>query len=92
MAQINVFDNFDRDVRHFIYSTFAETSRPPSTFETAVHFGTSLVAVEDAYRRLADSYHIALAPGSLFIWMAHPFSALPTNSVTEVDGKRYWGN
>ena len=82
----------DLDVRHFIYGTFAEKSRPPSTAECAGHFNISIAGVEGAMGRLADAHHIAFAPGSLSIWMAHPFSSLPTNSITEVDSKRYWGN
>jgi glucose-6-phosphate isomerase len=82
----------DLDLRHFIYKTFAETSRPPTTLETADHFKIAIAAVEGAYDRLANAHHIALAPGSHGVWMAHPFSALPTNYVTEIGGRRYWGN
>ena len=82
----------DLDVRHFIYATFAGTSRPPTTLETADHFKITIAAVESAYERLASAHQIALAPGSHVIWMAHPFSSLPTNYVAEVDHKRYWGN
>lgn len=83
---------FDLDVRHFIYSTFAENSRPPTTDETANHFKTSIAEVENAYENLANAHHIALAPGSYSIWMAHPFSGLPTNYVAKVGNKRFWGN
>ena len=83
---------FDMDVRHFIYTTFAETSRPPATGEVADHFKTSISCAEGAFERLADAHHIALAPGSHSIWMAHPFSGVSTNFVAEVAGKRYWGN
>lgn len=82
----------DPDIRHFIYTTFAGTSRPPTTLEAAVHFKIPIAAVEDAYERLANAHHIALAPGSHRVWMAHPFSGLPTNYVAEVDYKRYYGN
>ena len=82
----------DLDVRHFIYQTFAERSLPPSTLETAERFKIPIAAVENAYERLANAHYIALAPGSHAIWMAHPFSSLPTNYVTEIGSKRYWGN
>ena len=82
----------DLDVRHFIYTTCAETTRPPTTAETAGHFNISVAAAEGAYERLAEAHHIALAPGSHLIWMAHPFSGLPTNFATELENKRYWGN
>jgi hypothetical protein len=54
----------DLDIRHYIYATFAGTSRPPTTLETAEHFNISIAAVEAAYERLANAHHIALAPGS----------------------------
>ena len=82
----------DLTVRHFIYTAFARTSRPPTTSEVAAHFETSIAAVENAFERLADAHHIALAPGSHSIWMAHPFSGVPTNYVAEVAGEKYWGN
>jgi hypothetical protein len=82
----------DPDIRHFIYTTFAGTSRPPTTLETADHFKISIAAVEGAYERLANAHHFALAPGSHGVWMAHPFSALPTNYVTEIGDRLYWGN
>jgi hypothetical protein len=83
---------FDLDVRHFIYATFANAARPPTTQQVAEHFGTSIAAVEDAFGRLADAHHIALAPGSSSIWMAHPFSGLPTNYVTQTADAKYWAN
>jgi hypothetical protein len=82
----------DLDIRHFIYSTFAGTARPPTTAETAAHFGISIAATERSYQRLADAHHIALAPGSHLIWMAHPFSGLATDYMAELEYKRYWGN
>jgi hypothetical protein len=84
--------NSDLDIRHFIYATFAGIARPPTTLETADHFKISIAAVENAYERLASAHHIALAPGSHGVWMAHPFSGLPTNYVTEAGPKRYYGN
>lgn len=83
---------FDRDVRHFIYTRFAETARPPAAGTTAVHFGVPIARVEDAFDRLAGSHQIALAPGTRSVWMAHPFSAVATNYVTRVGPKRYDGN
>jgi DNA-binding transcriptional regulator YhcF (GntR family) len=82
----------DEDVRHFIYQTFAETAHPPTTRETAEHFGVEITAVSTTYHNLANAHHIALASGTDTIWMAHPFSAIPTNWVTETGGKKYWGN
>lgn len=82
----------EADVRHFIYTHFSARARPPSSCEIAEHFSSSIAQVEKSLTRLADAHQIALAPGSHSIWMAHPFSAIPTNYTTEIGGKKYWGN
>ena len=92
MEKIQAKKDFDFGVRHFIYTTFAKTSQPPTISEVAYYFKTSIMIVENVFESLAKAHHIALAPGSHSIWMAHPFSALPTNYIAEVGGKRYWGN
>ena len=92
MAQPPTQQFSDPNVRHFIYKAFAETARPPTTGEVAQHFNTSIAAVENVFERLANAHHIALAPGTHSIWMAHPFSSIPTNYAAEVGGKKYWGN
>jgi hypothetical protein len=38
------------------------------------------------------THYIALAPDSYSIWMAHPFSGVPTNSVVAIGSKKYYGN
>ena len=88
------YDNhqLDKDVRQFIYANFARTALPPTTQETAAHFGVSISHAEGSFNRLADSHQIALAPGSFNIWMAHPFSGVRTNFRIEIGAKKYWGN
>ena len=82
----------DTEVRHFIYQTFISALRPPTTEETAKRFQLPIGKIESAFERLAASHDIALAPGSHSIWMAHPFSALPTNYTAQIDEKKYYGN
>ena len=82
----------DNEVRHFIYQTFISTSRPPTTAETAKRFQLPISKIESAFERLDESHNIALAPGSHSIWMAHPFSALPTNYTAQINEKKYYGN
>ena len=82
----------DLDIRHFVYAFFAETTRPATSGNVADHFKVSIADVEAAFERLAAAHHIALAPGSFSIWMAHPFSGVSTNFIAEVGGKKYWGN
>ncbi|MFK7802066.1 MAG: hypothetical protein AB8G95_10565 [Anaerolineae bacterium] len=83
---------FDNEVRHIIYTTFKEETKPPTTEYVANVLQKDIASVEKSFARLADSHDIALAPGSYSIWMAHPFSAVPTNFTAEVDSKTYYAN
>ena len=85
-------ESIDEDVRHYIYTTFAETALPPTTSQVADHFGVSIALIENAFERLANTHQIALAPGSYSIWMAHPFSGVPTNFIAAIGPKKYYGN
>ena len=89
---MQIVESFDKDVRYFIYTTFVETALPPTTRQVSEHLKVSIASVENSFERLADSHHIALAPGSHSIWMAHPFSGIPTNYVTTIGQKKYYGN
>ena len=82
----------DADIRYYIYQTFSPRTRPPNTLETAQHLNIQTREAEEAFTRLAQSHNISLAPGSHSIWMAHPFSAIPTNYVAEIGESRFAGN
>ncbi len=89
---LQMTESIDSDVRHYIYTTFAETTFPPTTSQVAEQFGVSITSIENAFERLANAHHIALAPGSYSIWMAHPFSGVPTNYAAAIGSKKYYGN
>ena len=40
----------------------------------------------------ADAHVIVLTPGTRSIWMAHPFSAVPTPYSVQCGGTSYWAN
>jgi Alkylmercury lyase len=63
------------DVRVEIYSGFIERARPPMPVDIATKLGVEIEEVEAALRRLHDDDVIVLAPGTHFVWLAHPFSA-----------------
>jgi len=48
-------------------------------------------AIPAAYRRLADAHAIVLDPAG-DLWMAHPFSAVPTPFSVEADGSTHTAN
>ena len=89
MTETSVFDN---DVRVALYRFFVREERAPVAGEIAAELGASPLDVEASFQRLADAHVLVLTPGTSYIAMANPLSALPTPFRAEVDGKRYWGN
>jgi hypothetical protein len=84
--------DLDRDVRLEVYRTFAETGRPPSPPEIARALALDTPTIEGSLRRLADGHVLVLAPGTPYVWMANPFSAIPTPFAVRAGDRRYWGN
>jgi alkylmercury lyase-like protein len=82
----------DRDVRLSVYRKIVEEGRPPTAPEVAGELGIATPDVETSFRRLADARVFVLAPGTPYIWMANPFSAIPTPFEVLVGDRRYFGN
>ena len=76
-------------VRAHIYQHFRDEATAPSTDEIANSLGLSQEAVTVALDELAASHAIVLQPGTHDIWMAHPFSGVPTDYTATV-GERTW--
>jgi len=85
-------DAFDRDLRLAIYRTLVEDGRPPGAQELAVELEVSISHVDASLRRLADAHALVLQPGTSSIWMAAPFSAVPTPFEVSVGDRRYFAN
>ena len=84
---------FDWRLRHAVYRHFASTGSAPSVEELAEGTGESVPEVEATLHRLADKHHaLALAPGTSNIWMAWPFSAVPTAYPVKTAKRTYWAN
>ena len=79
-------------MRLFVFRQTAETGAVPSVADVAAGLGEAQADVEGSLRRLADARVIVLAPGTTNIWMANPFSAIPTPFRVRARGRRYWGN
>jgi len=86
------FTDAERTVRLFIYRHFVETANAPDLATIARTTGIADHDVAAALRTLADQHAIVLAPASLSIWMAHPFSAVPTTYPVDAGGRAYWAN
>ena len=86
-----VADDFVWDVRTFIYSHFAETTRAPQLDDIASHFSVSSDKA-DVLRLLHERHALFLEPGTTRIRLANPFSAVPTQYRVALGGKGYQAN
>lgn len=85
-------EGLDRDVRLKIYRFFVDQVRAPVPTEIARGLKAPQVEVEASLRRLHDAHVLVLAPGTPYVWMANPFSALPTPFSAQVDDRTWFGN
>jgi hypothetical protein len=77
------------EIRLRIYRFFLETGHAPSASQIAAELGLALESVEGAYRQMGEEHVLVLHPGTHEIWMAMPFSAVPTRYRVAV-GERWW--
>lgn len=82
----------DTAVRVEVYRFFVKQGRPPVSAELAASLGMDHASVEDSLLRLAEEHVLVLAPGTPYIWMANPLSALPTAFVADTGGRAWFGN
>jgi len=82
----------ERAVRRFVYRHFLDTAGAPDVDTIARSTRLDPDRIVAALRRLAELHAIVLAPASTSIWMAHPFSAVPTAYPVDVNGRTYWAN
>jgi Alkylmercury lyase len=83
----------DSEIRLWIYQHFVDTGRAPSPVEIAAHFQFSPADVERRLRGLQEKADaLVLLPGSSYIWMAEPFSAVPTSFHVRSGARQWWGN
>jgi hypothetical protein len=87
-----VVEEFDGRVRLAVYRSFLDEGRAPAPPELAVAVGSSTPEVEAALRRLADQHVLVLAPGTPYVWMANPFSAITTPFRVDVGSRTWFAN
>jgi hypothetical protein len=81
------------EIRLWIYRHFVDTGRAPSPVEIAARFQLTPAQVEDELRRLqTEADALVLIPGTPYIWMAEPFSAVPTSFLVRTGPRQWWGN
>jgi hypothetical protein len=85
-------DRFDNALRLEVYRFFVNYGRAPVSAELASSVDATPSEVEDGLRRLADDHLVVLAPGSAYIWMANPFSAVTTDFKVHSQGRDWYAN
>lgn len=84
--------NFDNRVRLFVYRFFLDEGRPPVPAQISRGVGRPQGEVEGSLKRLAEARVLVLAPGTPYVWMANPLSALPTPFQVRTGDRVWFGN
>jgi hypothetical protein len=84
--------SFDWTVRTRIYETFANTGRAPALPEVAGAVGGTEHQVRASLQRLHAAHEIAPQPDGDGVWMANPFSAVPTDYQVETGSMTCFAN
>lgn len=74
-----------------VMERFAALMRAPTDAELAEAAGLSEAQVRDELQALHDQRMLVLDDAGQ-IWMANPFSAVPTDYIAVVNGRRHFGN
>ncbi len=84
--------DFDQRVRLDVYDRLVAGQPAPTVAESASRLGAAEDDVAAARHRLAVLHALALRPGTTDVWMAHPFSNVPTGYRVVGDGRAWWAN
>lgn len=82
----------ERRIRAHVMRTLFDTALAPSLEDLAEAHDISTDVVREALHSLANQHRLALRPNTDAIWMAHPFSAVPTDFVVTASGRSWWAN
>lgn len=78
---------------HFVViTTFLKRGYAPSVSELAASFEVTGERMRGALRELQDYHGVVLHPHNDEIWVAHPFSTVPTGFLVSSAGRQWWGN
>lgn len=82
-----------RDIRLAIYDAFVTYGTAPPPTDLCRRFGLSPHELDQLVRHLADEASaLVLMPGSSYVWMAEPFSAVPTHFPVRSGAQQWFGN
>jgi hypothetical protein len=86
--------DLDRAVYERLLRGALESGRVPQAEELSASLAAPREEVEASLGRLAEGRVVVLSPArhAIHVWMANPFSAVPTMFRVMSAGRSYWGN
>ena len=82
----------DQRVRLTVYRHIVDTGTAPTTANLIDILGVSLEEINSSLHRLNSNHALVLHPDTNQIWMAHPFSAVPTPYPVKTSEITYYAN
>jgi hypothetical protein len=82
----------DSRVRLAVYRHFVRFGDAPTARYVADEVGASPAAIGDSFERLARAHVLVLDPATRGVWMAMPFSAVPTSFRVATPSGEWWAN
>jgi hypothetical protein len=79
-------------LHHAILRHFVDRGHAPSHAELTNSFAVRADAMTEALRDLASEHGVVLHPHAPEVWIAHPFSTVPTNFTVRHGSRMWWGN
>ncbi|RSL74578.1 hypothetical protein CEP53_000209 [Fusarium sp. AF-6] len=75
-----------------IISSFLTRQCPPTVSQIATRFQCSKSSARQGLQALGEYHGVVLHPHSDEVWVAHPFSAVPTTCIVSSGERKWWGN
>lgn len=85
-------DDLDREVRLSVYRHFVGTGQAPSLRDISAEVSSSPAEVGASLERLDAGHVLVLHPTTRELWMAMPFSAVPTDFRVTSGDRAWWAN
>jgi Alkylmercury lyase len=82
----------ERRVRAFVMRHVYDMARGPQPRDIAAALGTTEQAAVETLQALATDHVLVLRPGTHAIWMASPFSAVPSDFVVRIGPRQWFAN
>ena len=82
----------DGRVRLSVYQHFVRRSLAPAMDDISEELGASPAAIAASLERLAAAHALVLDPVTRGLWMAMPFSAVPTAFRVRTSAREWWAN